>query len=93
MPEGTVADGSAMVISDNGNGMSYGDMADKYLRTGRKRRDKDDGGDRTPGYGRAMGRKGIGKLSVFGMAKDVEVRRSETAGSRPRNASRPCIFP
>lgn len=72
LPEGTMADGSAIVISDNGNGMSYDDMADKYLRIGRKRRDED-GCDRTPGGRRVMGRKGIGKLSVFGIARNVEV--------------------
>ena len=73
LPEGAIADGSAIVISDNGNGMSYDDMAGKYLRIGRKRRDEDGGGDRTPGGRRVMGRKGIGKLSVFGIARKVEV--------------------
>ena len=73
LPEGTITDGSAIVVSDNGCGMSYDDMADKYLGIGRKRRDEDDGGDLTPGGRRVMGRKGIGKLSVFGIARNVEV--------------------
>ena len=72
LPDGAITDGSAIVVSDNGNGMSYDDMADKYLRMGRKRRNED-GSDRTPGGRRVMGRKGIGKLSVFGIAKNVEV--------------------
>ena len=72
LPEGAITEGSAIVVSDNGNGMSYDDMADKYLRIGRKRRDEE-GGDRTPGGRRVMGRKGIGKLSVFGIARNVEV--------------------
>ena len=81
LPEGDVTEESAIVVSDCGNGMSYDDMSDKYLRIGRKRRDED-GGDRTPGGRRVMGRKGIGKLSVFGIARNVEV---STAKDGKRN--------
>ena len=72
LPDGPVTEESTIVISDCGTGMSRGDIADKYLRIGRKRRDEE-GGDRTPRGRRVMGRKGIGNLSVFGMAKNVEV--------------------
>lgn len=72
LPEGDITEESAIVVSDCGSGMSHGDMSAKYLRTGRNRRDED-GGDRTPGGRRVMGRKGIGKLSAFGVARNVEV--------------------
>ena len=72
LPEGPITGESAIVVSDCGDGMSYDDIAGKYLRIGRKRR-KEEGVDRTPGGRRVMGRKGIGKLSVFGIAKNVEV--------------------
>lgn len=72
LPQGAMTDDSAIVISDSGDGMSRDDMAHKYLRIGRKRRDEEDS-DRTPRGRRVMGRKGIGKLCVFGVAKNVEV--------------------
>ena len=71
LPEGPITEESAIVISDCGEGMSYDDMANKYLRIGRKRREEGDG--LTKGGRKVMGRKGIGKLSVFGIAKNVEV--------------------
>lgn len=70
LPEGPITEESAIVISDCGEGMSYDDMA-KYLRIGRKRREEGDG--LTKGGRKVMGRKGTGKLSVFGIAKNVEV--------------------
>ena len=72
LPEGPITEDSAIVVGDDGDGMSYGDIADKYLRIGRKRR-IEEGNDRTRGGRKVMGRKGIGKLSVFGAAKNVEV--------------------
>lgn len=82
LPEGDVTEESAIVVSDCGRGMSYDDLSDKYLRTGRKRRDEDGGGDRTPGGRKVMGRRGIGKLSMFGIARNAEV---STARDGKRN--------
>ena len=76
LPEGPITEDSAIVVSDDGDGMSYGDIADKYLRIGRKRR-IEEGSDRTRDGRKVMGRKGIGKLSVFGAAKNVEVRTTK----------------
>ncbi|MBI1658853.1 MAG: ATP-binding protein [Thaumarchaeota archaeon] len=64
---------STIVVRDDGHGMSYEDIQEKYLSVGRKRRVKE-GTDLTVGGRRVMGRKGIGKLSVFGIAKRVQVR-------------------
>ena len=65
---------SEIIVSDNGRGMSDEDIRYKYLIIGRDRR-KIEGADRTPRpYERQiMGRKGIGKLASFGIAKEIDV--------------------
>lgn len=65
--------GGRVTIRDDGHGMSVDDANDRYLNVGyERRRDRD--GARTLKFGRhAMGRKGIGKLSLFSIAKTVEV--------------------
>ena len=60
-----------IVIEDNGCGMTTEDINKKYLTIGYQRRDKS---PRSEKYGReVMGRKGIGKLSAFSIAKNVYV--------------------
>ena len=71
LPEGDIDDGSTITIRDDGGGMSRDDILCKYLRIGRKRRDED--GGRTSGGRDVMGSKGIGKISVFGVASKVTV--------------------
>ena len=62
-----------IIITDDGNGMTVSDINEKYLTVGYKRRDHDVG--RTARYNRpVMGRKGIGKLSLFSIADTVEVQ-------------------
>ena len=65
---------SEIVISDNGIGMSDTDVREKYLIIGRDRRENEQA-DQTPSpYKRKiMGRKGIGKFSAFGIAKEIVV--------------------
>ena len=64
---------SEIIISDDGIGMSDEDVRNKYLIIGRDRRD-DEKTDVTPENGRkVMGRKGIGKFSAFGIAKEIVV--------------------
>lgn len=62
-----------ITITDNGHGMTLNDMNKKYLTVGYDRRndDKEQGIARTR---RVMGRKGIGKLSLFSIADTVEVQ-------------------
>lgn len=63
-----------IVIQDDGHGMSIADANDRYLTVGYERRNVH-GGAKTQRFGRpVMGRKGIGKLSLFSIAKTVEVR-------------------
>ena len=63
---------SEIVIRDSGDGMSFEDLKTKYLMLGRNRRA--DGGGFSRGGRPVLGRKGIGKLAGFGIAKIVEVR-------------------
>ncbi len=61
-----------VVITDDGHGMSIDDINNKYLFVGYGRREKGEGV--TAKYKRdVMGRKGIGKLSLFSIAANIEV--------------------
>jgi hypothetical protein len=65
-----------IVIEDDGHGMTIDDANDKYLFVGYERRK--DNGARTPKHKRkVMGRKGIGKLSLFSIANIVEVHSAK----------------
>lgn len=62
-----------ILIQDDGHGMSIADANERYLTVGYERRNVP-GGAKTQRFGRpVMGRKGIGKLSLFSIAKTVEV--------------------
>ena len=65
---------SEISIEDNGIGMSDADIRKRYLIIGRDRRGEEQV-DKTPApYERKiMGRKGIGKFSGFGIAKEIDV--------------------
>ena len=74
--------GRRITIRDDGAGMTVSDANEKYLRVGYARREK--GETRTGRHGRpVMGRKGIGKLSLFSIAGTVtvhSVRNGESHG-------------
>jgi hypothetical protein len=72
----SVDPGAAWIeIVDNGIGMSVADINDKYLRVGYRRRDEDPALGRRTSKGRpVMGRKGLGKLSLFSIADVIEVQ-------------------
>lgn len=65
--------GHSITIEDDGHGMNAGAIKNKFLNVGYSRRrsahkNKSDSGNR-----RVMGRKGIGKLSMFALAELVKV--------------------
>lgn len=65
------SDAGRVTIQDDGHGMTIDDANHKYLFVGYERRQKE---ARTPRFNRpVMGRKGIGKLSLFSIARRVEV--------------------
>lgn len=61
-----------ITIYDNGVGMTVSDMNNKYLKVGYRRRDQTNG-QLTKGGRQVMGRKGLGKLSLFSIADTIEV--------------------
>lgn len=64
-------DRSKIVIGDDGEGLNAKEINDRYLLVGYQRRE--DRGDRTPSGRLVMGRKGIGKLSLFSVAEVIDV--------------------
>lgn len=63
----------SIIIIDDGHGMSADDIQNKFLVIGRNRR-KEEGDSPTRKYGRlATGKKGLGKLALFGLAKEIIV--------------------
>jgi hypothetical protein len=68
--------GDRIEIVDDGIGMDPNAVNDRYLRVGYRRRKE---GDTTPGGRAVMGRKGIGKLSLFSIADLIEIQ-TQTVG-------------
>lgn len=66
-------------IVDDGIGMSIDDLNGKYLRVGYRRRDDpdDEHGKLTAKKRPVMGRKGLGKLSLFSIAEVIEVQSAQ----------------
>jgi RecB family endonuclease NucS len=62
---------SKIIIRDSGTGMTFDEVNEKYLMLGRNRRVHD--GDYSRDGRPVLGRKGIGKLAGFGIAKVVEI--------------------
>lgn len=63
--------GPTIAVSDNGRGMNFEDIRTKYLVIGKKKRKNPK--DLSTGGRAPMGRKGIGKLAPFGVARQVDV--------------------
>lgn len=71
-------DANWIEITDDGVGMSIEDMNNKYLRVGYRRREEDKEHGKYTAKGRqVMGRKGLGKLSLFSIAKFIEVQSAK----------------
>lgn len=59
-----------VIVSDDGVGMTFSEINSKFLRIGRDRRREED--EETTASGRkVIGKKGIGKLSFFGIADEI----------------------
>jgi hypothetical protein len=66
--------GQGVVVTDNGVGMNVDEMNDRFLFVGYKKRDSKNEGAESALWKRPyMGRKGIGKLSVFSIANTLTV--------------------
>ena len=76
------SDAEWIEIVDDGIGMTVADMNEKYLRVGYRRREEDDTHGRTTAKGRqVMGRKGLGKLSLFSIANLIDVQSAKDGQS------------
>lgn len=73
LPVGEISTASELIIQDNGEGMAPSELQDKYLFIGRNRR-VSEGTDKSVKGRLLTGRKGLGKLSAFGIADEIEVR-------------------
>lgn len=62
-----------MSVADDGIGMSHDVLANNYLVIGKRKRFGDNLASRTKKMRLPMGRKGIGKLAPFGIAKKITV--------------------
>lgn len=65
-----------IIVSDDGHGMSFAEINDKFLRIGRNRRN-DERSQTSPGGRKVIGKKGLGKLSFFGIAHEIEVQTTQ----------------
>lgn len=75
LPTGPVTATSEVVLRDFGHGMTANEFQNEFLPIGRNRRGKDSAAVMSKnGKVRITGRKGLGKLSAFGVATVMEVR-------------------
>lgn len=63
----------SITVSDDGFGLTKDEISSKFLVIGRNRRESD--GDKpSPKYGRMpIGKKGLGKLALFGLAETIKI--------------------
>ena len=71
-------------VRDDGVGMDLADINEKFLYVGYRKRPPGHGEFLTPKGRKPMGRKGIGKLSLFSIANQISVYTKKTAG-RPES--------
>ena len=65
----------SITIEDDGHGMTKKECNEKYLTVGYERRTAD--GPKSPRGRIVMGRKGIGKLALFSVAKTIEIHTAK----------------
>lgn len=72
--------GETIIVTDNGTGMSVKELNERFLKAGYKKREVE--GASSPRWHRPfMGRKGIGKLSVFSIAETITVYSTKGSDS------------
>jgi HSP90 family molecular chaperone len=82
-------DAGRIVITDDGDGMTRDEINKKFLTVGYHRRVSGDAEATTTRLGRhVMGRKGIGKLSLFAIAAAVEIQTVKTSPDDGHRAQR-----
>jgi uncharacterized protein (TIGR02391 family) len=74
-------EGQRIVVEDNGHGMSRDDVRDKYLRIGRNRRGGAPNAKSESGRRTVSGKKGLGKLALFGIGHKIIVTTTRTGSA------------
>jgi hypothetical protein len=69
-----------VIIADNGHGMNEETIQKKFLTVGYARRDKEGTDKSLNSKRRVMGRKGIGKLSMFSLAQRIDIFTKDAVG-------------
>lgn len=67
--------GKSIIVQDDGHGMSFDDVNDRFLKIGRNRRE--DGAKETPNGRTATGKKGLGKLAFFGIGETIKTETTQ----------------
>ncbi|MEI8129650.1 MAG: TIGR02391 family protein [bacterium] len=62
-----------IVVSDDGLGMSFEEINQSFLVVGKNRRENEQG-EYTPRGRKVTGRKGLGKLAIFGIAEKIQIQ-------------------
>lgn len=75
IPTGAIDENSVVTVRDFGHGMTPEELNDEYLPISRNRRGDDNSQVTSKSLNRMVtGRKGLGKLSAFGIADEVDIR-------------------
>ena len=75
LPAGPIRQASEVIVRDYGHGLDEDDIQNEYLPIGRNRRGEDLSQlESKSGRRRVTGRKGLGKLSGLGVAKQIQLR-------------------
>ena len=64
----------AIILTDNGDGLSYDEINNKFLVIGRNRRIEDGDKPSSKFSRKPTGKKGLGKLALFGVANTITIR-------------------
>lgn len=67
-----ITEAKTITVIDDGYGMTFEELNDCFLKIGRNRRK--DSNEETPKGRKVTGRKGLGKLAIFGIAGEIEVK-------------------
>ena len=62
-----------ITVADNGDGLTQGEINEKFLVIGRNRRDVDHDAPSPKFSRKRIGKKGLGKLALFGLAKTITI--------------------
>lgn len=69
-------DNKRIIVEDDGDGMSFDEVNNNFLVIGRRRRDEDESRENSKGR-RITGKKGVGKLALFGIGKTIKIETTK----------------